>query len=306
MTLRINLVTLIFMMLLSFSYAQTCVTHELGETCVDNVPERIVVLEYSFADHLGSLGVAPVGYALDDMPSYLEPFTSVVGAEVVGTRKEPSLEAITALNPDFIIGDLRRHEAIYEQLSAIAPTVIFNSLRGSYSDQLTAFNAIAEVLGQAAEAGDILEAYQTSFDATKTTTNPDAGEFVIGVLWSGGFTAHSNESFMGSFVESLGRNNALSPQEGETQYLLDLEGLASVNPSSIVIMCGEADQAILDEWQANPLWQAFDAVQNDRVYVFNRNLWSKGRGVMAFEAILEDSVDSGLLAEAPSSASVCQ
>ncbi|MEM6431661.1 MAG: ABC transporter substrate-binding protein [Deinococcota bacterium] len=306
MILRIKLTALIFMMLLSFSYAQTCVTHELGETCVDSVPERIVVLEYSFADHLGSLGVAPVGYALDDMPTYLNPFTADVGAEVVGTRREPSLEAITALNPDFIIGDLRRHEAIYDQLSAIAPTVIFNSLRGSYEDQLEAFNAIAGLLGKEAEANDILEDYQASFDSTRTATNPEAGDFVIGVLWSGGFTAHSDQSFMGSFVESLGRDNALTPQDGETQYLVDLEGLASINPSSIVIMCGEADQGILDEWQANPLWQAFDAVQNDRVYVFNRNLWSKGRGVMAFEAILEDSVDSGLLAEAPSTALVCQ
>jgi iron complex transport system substrate-binding protein len=306
MTLRLNLTVIVFMMMLTFGYAQTCVSHELGETCLDSVPERIVVLEYSFADHLGSLGAAPVGYALDDMPSYLEPFTSGVGAEVVGTRREPSLEAITALNPDFIIGDLRRHEAIYEQLSAIAPTAIFNSLRGSYEDQLEAFSAIAQLLDKEVEASSILEDYQTSFDSTKTATNPDAGDFVIGVLWSGGFTAHSNESFMGSFVESLGRNNALSPQEGETQYLLDLEGLASINPSSIVIMCGEADQAILDEWQANPLWQAFDAVQNGRVYVFNRNLWSKGRGVMAFEAILEDSATSGLLAEAPSNALVCQ
>ena len=85
------------------------------------VPERIVVLEYSFADHLAMLDTAPVGYAVDAMPDYLLPFTEGVGAEPVGTRAEPSLEAIVALRPDLIIGDLRRHEAIYDQLSEIAP-----------------------------------------------------------------------------------------------------------------------------------------------------------------------------------------
>lgn len=282
------------------------IVHEAGTTAIEGVPERIVVLEYSFADNLGSLGVAPVGYAVDDMPDYLLAYTEEVGAEAVGTRAEPSLEAIAALNPDLIIADLQRHEVIYAQLSAIAPTVVFNSLRGSYQDQLDTFQVIAQILEMEEEAAALISAHEEDFAATASQTNPDAGEFVIGVLWSGGYTAHSNESFMGSFVESLGRKNALAPEGGETQYLLDLEGIATINPSSIVILCNSADQAVLDEWQSQPVWQSFEAVQNNRVYLFDRNLWSKGRGLMAFEAILEDAVESGLLAERESSnTSVC-
>lgn len=282
------------------------IQHELGSTTITGVPERIVVLEYSFADNLGTLGVAPVGYAVDAPPEYVLSLTEEVGAEAVGTRKEPNLEAITALNPDFIIADLRRHEPIYEQLSAIAPTVVFNSLRGSYQDQLDTFITIAQALDKENEAIALLDEYQSRFEVIAAETNPDAGEFVIGVLWADGFTAHSNESFMGSFLEGLGRKNALVPDNaGETQYMIDLEGFASINPSSIVIMCAPDDQAVLDEWQAEPLWQAFDAVKNGQVYVFNRNLWSKGRGLMAFDAILDDAVESGLLAETESNMLVC-
>ncbi|MEM7125977.1 MAG: ABC transporter substrate-binding protein [Chloroflexota bacterium] len=276
------------------------ITHETGTTTIEGVPERIVVLEYSFADNLGTLSVAPVGYAVDSMPDYLLPFTAEVGAEEVGTRAEPSLETIAALSPDLIIGDSRRHTEIYDKLSEIAPTVIFNSLRGSYQDQLDTFQLIAQILDKEAEAADLLSTYEETFAATVGETNPDAGEFVIGVLWSGGYTAHSNESFMGSFMESLGRTNALSPQDGETQYVLELEGLASINPSTIVILCAPSDQAVFDELQAQPVWQSIDAAQNNQVYLFDRNLWSKGRGVMAYEAILQDAVDSGLLAETES------
>lgn len=292
------------------AYAQDCsgtlVSHEVGDTCVPSVPERIVALEYSYIDHLGKLGVAPVGYARDAMPEYLEPFSEGAGATAVGTRAEPNLEAIVALDPDLIIADLHRHEAIYQQLSAIAPTVVFNSLRGSYRDQLGAFGDIARILEREDEAAAMLSDYQEQFDAAKAQTDPEAGTFVVGVLHPGGFTAHSSESFMGSFLESLGRKNALAPREGESQFLIDLEGLAAINPSSIVIMCNPENQELLEDWQANPLWRAFDAVQRGHVYVFNQNLWSKGRGLMAFEQILDDASTSGLLAERPNEGWQCR
>ncbi len=281
------------------------VEHELGTTTIEAVPERIVVLEYSFADHLGTLGIVPVGFAVDAPPEYIYAYTSDLGAIEVGTRAEPNLEAILELNPDFIIADLNRHEAIYDQLSLIAPTVVFNSLRGSYDDQLEQFSIIAEIVNQEDEAATILASYQENFDAASATTNPDAGEFIIGVLWSGGFTAHSNESFMGSFLENLGRSNALEPREGETQFLLDMEGFASINPASIVILCNPADQEFLDDMTGAALWQAFDAVSNNRVYSFDRNLWSKGRGITAYDMILTDALNSGLLTDAESQSTVC-
>ena len=281
------------------------IEHELGTTTLEAIPERIVVLEYSYADHLGTLGIAPVGFAVDAPSEYIYAYTSDVGAVEVGTRAEPNLEVIVELEPDFIIADLQRHEAIYDQLSLIAPTVVFNSLRGSYDDQLEQFSTIAAVVDKDAEAAEILAAYQEDFDSALATTSPDAGNFIIGVLWSGGFTAHSNESFMGSFLESLGRSNALEVRDGETQYLLDMEGLASVNPATIVVLCNAADQQILDDLTGDPLWQAFDAASNNRVYVFDRNLWSKGRGVTAYGMILEDAVNSGLLSDTESQSTEC-
>lgn len=281
------------------------IEHEVGTTTIDAIPERIVVLEYSFADHLGTLGIAPVGFAVDAPPEYIYAYTSDVGAVDVGTRAEPNLEAILELSPDLIIADSHRHTAIYDQLNLIAPTVVFNSLRGSYDDQLEQFSIIAGILGKADEASDILASYQEHFESAMATTDAEAGEFVVGVLWSGGFTAHSNESFMGSFLESLGRTNALEPQGEETQYLLDMEGFASVNPSTIVILCNTADQEFLDDMTDSQLWQAFEAVTNNHVYAFDRNLWSKGRGVTAYEKILDDAVTSGLLANTDSPGVAC-
>src|SRR5690606_17594208 len=195
------------------------IEHEMGTTCVAARPQRIVTLEYSYADHLARLGITPVGIAREaNIPAYLEPYVGDVPG--VGTRAEPNLEAIVALQPDLIVADLRRHEAIYDQLSAIAPTLVFNSLRGSYEDQLEAFERLGEALGLTEEATRALEEHRAAFAEVQAAVVPDAPTTLIGVLSPGLFTAHSSRSFMGSFLASLGVPAAVEPREGETQFSL--------------------------------------------------------------------------------------
>src|SRR5690349_22866895 len=106
-------------------------------------PKRIVVLEFMFAEALLSLDVTPagmvdtayypswIGYGVERMQSVPD----------VGTRQEPSLEAIAALKPDLIIGVGFRHAPIFGALQSIAPTVLFQfspemKLDGAQATQL--------------------------------------------------------------------------------------------------------------------------------------------------------------------------
>ncbi len=69
------------------------------------------MLELSFADALAAVDVSPIGIAddndakriLPEVRAHLKPWQSV------GTRAQPSLEAIAALKPDLIIADSSRH-----------------------------------------------------------------------------------------------------------------------------------------------------------------------------------------------------
>ncbi len=279
--------------------------HELGTTTITGVPKRVVVLEYSFADNLGTLGINPVGYAVDAPPAYIAKYTKDAGAVAVGTRAEPNLEAIVGLKPDLILGDLQRHEKIYAKLSAIAPTLVFNSLRGSYQDQLDTFGIIADVLGKKSDATPLVKTHQAAYAAAKSTKS-DAPPILIGVVSGSGFTAHTNESFMGSFLEGLGRTNALKPRNGETQYTLGLEGIANVRPGAIVLLCEPGVQKNVDDLAASPVWKAFDATKNNRIYMYDVNLWSKGRGLIAYDLILADAIESGLLKDVPSTRTSCR
>jgi ABC-type Fe3+-citrate transport system substrate-binding protein len=281
-------------------HAQTTIEHALGTTTFDAPPGRIVTLEYSFTDALINLGVTPAGITQDANPlPILDVHTE--GVPTVGSRAQPNLEAIIALEPDLIIADLTRHRDLYEQLSRIAPTVVFNSLRGSYEDILAQVEIIGEIVGQADTARALVAEHREAFAAAAASVSPDAGGFVAGVAYPGGFTVHSSQSFIGSLLERLGRRNLVAPQGIDTQFELSLEGLAALNPSTIIIFqyARERAETPIYEWSQTGVWQSLEAVKNDRVYVFDRDNWTRARGLLALAAVLDEAQQSGLLADAP-------
>ncbi|MEW9178745.1 Fe(3+) dicitrate ABC transporter substrate-binding protein FecB, partial [Klebsiella pneumoniae] len=86
------------LLVIGHAFAAT-VQDEHGTFTLDKTPQRIVVLELSFADALAAVDVSPIGIAddndakriLPEVRAHLKPWQSV------GTRAQPSLEAIAAL-----------------------------------------------------------------------------------------------------------------------------------------------------------------------------------------------------------------
>ena len=99
----------------SVTASAVTVTDAKGEFTIDKTPSRIVALEYSFVDALAQVGVSPVGVADDNDKTRIlqEVRDKIQPWESVGTRSQPSLEAIAALKPDLIIADPSRHTAVY-------------------------------------------------------------------------------------------------------------------------------------------------------------------------------------------------
>jgi len=291
---------LIFVLCLGFSgvlLAADCLatrvfSHELGETCINDVPKRIVVLEYSFLDQLGVLEIQPIGYAQDAMPAYLKPYAQ--SSTNIGSRKMPSLEKIISLKPDLIIADKRLHANIYAQLSAIAPTIVRNGMRGGLNDQFATLRQVAKIVGKVEQAERAInETEEKIIQRRYQEPNKTA---VIGVFRPGSMSAHGSESFLGSLIESLGYTVALKTRSGNRQYYLDLEGLAAINPDVLILMCSADAQDALNQLLSNPLFRVLKAVKHQHLYIAPKMLWAKGRGVLGVNRILDTANTTGLLA----------
>ncbi|OLV16495.1 ABC transporter substrate-binding protein [Deinococcus marmoris] len=299
--MKSKLLSLSALALLSSTLALT-VKHERGTLELPAPVKRVVALEYSFIDTLLALGVTPAGASLGTQggdrgaPPYLRARTAKIPA--VGSRAQPSLEAIAALRPQLILADAFVQGEIYPQLAKLAPTAAFQSRRGSLDDLNAQTLAIGQLVGREAAAKQLLADQQGLIRKARAFAKKNAPDFVAAVATPRSFTVHSNDSFVGSFLEALGRRNALSPKGDQTQYEISLEGLVALNPQTLVLFTAPDETPITEEWKKSPLWQKLSAVQRGRVYVFDRDNWTRGRGPLALKLMVAQAIESRLLSDA--------
>lgn len=278
------------------------VKHELGSTDLKAPAQRVVALEYSFIDTLVALGVKPVGGSLGNQggdrgaPPYLAPRVKDVPA--TGSRAQPSLEAIAASRPDLILADAFVQKDLYPQLAKLAPTAAFHSRRGSLDDLNAQTLSIGQLVGREKAARQLLADQKTLIGKAKAFTKKSAPAFVAAVVTPKTVTVHTDQSFVGSFLEDLGRKNALKVKGDQTQYDVSLEGLVAMNPQTLVLFTAPDETPVTETWRKNPLWQKIPAVARGRVYVFNRDNWTRGRGPLALKLMVRQAIDSRLLQDA--------
>ncbi|WP_102128013.1 ABC transporter substrate-binding protein [Deinococcus planocerae] len=282
--------------------AAVTVNHERGTLNLSQPARRVVALEYSFVDTLVALGVKPVGAALGTAggdrgtPPYLR--DRVQGVTVTGSRAQPSFETMAAARPDLILADAFVHGNVYPQLSKLAPTAAFQSRRGSLDDLNAQTLAIGRLVGREGAARQLLADQRSLLAKARVLARRNAPPFVAAVATPGSLTVHTSGSFVGSFLEDLGRRNQVAVKDGQTQYEISLEGLVALNPQTLVLFTAPDERPITETWKTNPLWQKLAAVQRGRVYEFSRDNWTRGRGPIALKLMVAETIQSRLLQDA--------
>lgn len=282
------------------------IQHALGELEIEGTPERVVVLEWTYAEDLLAVGVQPVGVA--DVEGYttwlnVEPALSDDVADV-GTRQEPSLESIAALEPDLIIGIQFRHEPIYDDLSSIAPTLLFNPYPedpsfGQLDEMRQTFLAIAEAVGRTAEAEQVLSDLDASFEEAASALE-EAGAAGTPFLLVQAFTSQdqpqmrvfTDTSMASQIMERIGLENAW---EGEFDpygfNTVGVEALTTVDDASFFYVVQSDDDVFANQWAENPVWQSLAFVQEGRTYPLGGDTWLFG-GPLSSQLIAEKIVDA--------------
>jgi len=299
MSIKSLLVGLAGAILLAVSPAQAVeITHDLGTTSVPDAPQRIVVLEYSFVDTLAAVGVSPVGIADDDNRASIIPaYTAVIGDNwtSVGLRREPSLELIASLQPDLIIADTSRHEAIYGALGEIAPTIAFDSLTGTYEVAIEAAKTIAHAVGKDAQMEARLAEHTATMNAFKAEIGDVSGKSIQFMIDNGeGIFLHSPVSYNGSLLAWFGFKSNMATPDGHTYseaiVATSLEQLSEINPD-LILRGKYADPGLTDSWVGQPLYDNLTAVRDGHVYDVVAHEWSRLRGVLASEVSAANLVE---------------
>ncbi|PWQ95176.1 Fe(3+) dicitrate ABC transporter substrate-binding protein [Leucothrix arctica] len=266
------------------------VEDEKGTFSIEYTPKRIVVLELSFADALAAVGLGPIGIADDKEKSRVLPAVreAIGDWTSVGMRSQPSLEVIASLKPDLIIADIGRHEAVYEDLKKIAPTLMLRSRTETYEDNLAAAAIIGKVVNKNEAMQARLAKHHELMQSYKQTLTVSAS-FQFGVVNSDLLYLHTEDSYAAGVIKAMGLENAKTGAKDKAYLPVSLEQLLGVNPDYLIV--GEYTQPnALSNWKKEPLWKILKSVKNDHISYVNPNTWSRCRGIMAAEQMAQDLV----------------
>ncbi|RJE78494.1 Fe(3+) dicitrate ABC transporter substrate-binding protein [Paracoccus sp. JM45] len=261
-------------------------THEVT---LPDTPHRIVALEFSFVDALASVDVSPVGVADDNDPARIpDEVRDIVGDWTsVGTRPQPSIEAIAALHPDLIIADLDRHSAVYDAFSAIAPTLLLPSRGEDYEGSLRSAALIGKAVDKQSQMQARLEQHRASM-ADYARRIPDGATMIFGAAREDSFSLHGPDSYDGSVLQSLGINVPEVRAQGGASDFVSLEQLLGLDPDYLLV--GHYRRpSIIDTWNGDELWSILKA-SDGRVISVDPNVWARNRGIMAAEKIAADTL----------------
>lgn len=282
--------TLLLALLFSASQVQAVtVKDEKGDFTLAQSPSRVVVLELSFADALAAVDVSPVGIADDNDPSriladvraHLKPWQSV------GTRAQPSLEAISALKPDLIIADSSRHAGIYDALKHIAPVLLLKSRNETYAENLQSAAIIGNVLGKDAQMQQRLALHRQRM-ADFARQLPAGTNVVFGTSREQQFNLHTRDTYTGSVLSAMGLK-VPEPAGQASMPSINLEQLLVINPQWLIV-AHYREESIVKKWQQDTLWQMLQAGQKQQVAAVDSNTWARMRGIFAAERIGADMV----------------
>jgi iron complex transport system substrate-binding protein len=275
------------------------VEHAMGSTTLEKAPKKVVILTVEGTEALLALGVTPVGavQSWTGNPWYDHIAKEMKDVEVVGLESEVNVEAIAALQPDLIIGNKMRQEAIYEQLSAIAPTVFAEDLRGNWKNN---FELYAKALNKEEKGKEILEAYDTRIADLKEQLGDKLNMKVSMVRFmAGDVRIYQKDSFSGVILDQLGFARpesqnvdefAIKGATKEQMPLMDGDILFYFTYETGDNVATELEK----EWLEDPLFKNLEVAKKGEVHKVDDVIWNTAGGVKAANLMLDDIEDTFL------------
>lgn len=268
------------------------VTHSMGVADVPDAPQRVVVLTNEGTEALLATGVTPVGAVrswLGD-PWYDHIAGQMADVTVLGEESAVDLELLAALEPDLIIGTKVRHEKIYEQLSAIAPTVISERLRGDWKVNMGLY---AEAVGKTAEAEASFAAYDARVAAISEQLGEAKAEQISLVRFMAGRTRiYLKDTFAGTVLGQIGFARPAQQDRDEFADEVTKERIPDFQGDRLFYYVYETGDGAADtaaaEWMADPLWAALPVVQAGKAQPVSDAIWNTAGGIIAANVMLDD------------------
>jgi iron complex transport system substrate-binding protein len=262
------------------------ITHANGTARLEVKPTRVVVLDSGELDAVLSLGLTPVGMANPNRqpPTYLA--DRIAGVPNVGDVSDLDLEAIAVLRPDLILGSKLRVDQVYQQLNAIAPTVL--SIRPGFPWKED-FLLVAAALGEETKGTEVLNEYQRRADAVKASLSGGAPTISLVRFMPGRIRLYGNLSFIGVILKDVGLPRAPGQDFDELAQEVSPEVINRADGDRIFYSSYGPPEATDQGAVVNgELWNRLAGVRSGHARAVDDEVWFLGLGPSGAMIVLDD------------------
>ncbi|MGH4124744.1 MAG: ABC transporter substrate-binding protein [Clostridium sp.] len=239
-------------------------------------PKRVVSLYGSFSETWLLAGGELVGVTDDVVEERKMKLSGNV--KVVGKVKQPNIEAIIALEPDFVIlsENIDADIKISEILKKAGINYAFFK-EDTFSDYLNVLKSCTDITGRK----DLYEKNGVAVKSkiNKVISNVDLSEnpsvlFIRAA--SIGATAKGDDNITGAMLKDLGADNIASRHSSLLEDL-SIEEIIKADPKYILVTTmGDSDKALeglKTLIQSSPAWSKLSAVKNNRYIILPKEMF---------------------------------
>ncbi|WP_341283085.1 ABC transporter substrate-binding protein [Paenibacillus sp. FSL H8-0537] len=238
------------------------------EVILNKKPERVVILNTEALNLFYQLGGQAVGRA----SALGTPVPEVaMGAEDVGQINQISLEKITSMNPDLVIGHPRFHANLKEALATShIPLALVNV--NSYDHIQRTGKLFGQIIGKESETEEVLKETDNHVQMIINQVPDTTPKFAFISIASTGLSIQKSGSLALDIADKLKlKNVAEGMQSGQMPNSVpySIEKLIEADPEYLfMIVYGTEEygrQKIKDDFESNPAWASLRAVKENRM-----------------------------------------
>jgi iron complex transport system substrate-binding protein len=251
-------------------------------TTLTSVPQRIVSLAPSCTQICFAIGVGDkvVGVTTyDDYPYNFSAWVAAGNMTFDGGYGTPNMEAIASLRPDLLLTDTQNAEYIPSWRSLGYKVLELNptSINGVYQD----ISLVGRATGAETQAIAVIENISSTINAitTKITdANITTPLKVFYEIWSNPLMSAGSTTWINDVIADAGGVNIFA-NDSYPWPTISSETVVALDPDVILLPTNMGEGApfygSVAQVEATPGWNTISAVQNNRVYVINGDLFSE-------------------------------
>lgn len=195
----------------------------------------------------------------------------------VGMAMSPDLEVIKSLSPDYVLSPSSLQNDLQPKYASIGVNSLFLNLK-SVEGMYSSIEGLGQKFDREEEAQELIDEFNSFMEEyRKKNEGKESPRVLVLMGLPGSYIVATENSYVGSLVELAGGTNVYAGTDEEFLNA-NTEDMQTKDPDIILraahALPDQVKEMFAEEFKTNDIWKHFRAVQEERVYDLDSDLFN--------------------------------